>query len=67
MTVNSLSSSHTSAASQASQPAARLPQNQPETQKGGAPQDKVTLSPAAQQSKAAPKSSGDVDHDGDSH
>ena len=68
MTVNP-TSSNASHASQASQQAARLTQNQPQAQPGNAlPQDTVTLSRAAQQGQApAPKSAGDVDHDGDSH
>jgi len=69
MSVNPISSSNASHANQLNQtqqPAARLVQAQP--QKGAAPpQDTVNLSRAAQQGAAAPKSSGDVNHDGDSH
>jgi hypothetical protein len=49
------------------QPAARAPKTPAQS---GAPQDKVTISPQAQQTLAkATKtaSSGDVDHDGDNH
>jgi hypothetical protein len=71
MTVNpatSTNASHANQLNQASQQAARLTQNQPQTQQSNAlPQDTVTLSRAAQQGQAAPKSAGDVDHDGDNH
>jgi len=51
--ISSVSSTYASYANQVSQPAARQPQPQ---QRGSLPQDTVTL-----------KSTGDVDHDGDSH
>lgn len=67
MTVNPLSSGNTSQAHSA-KPAARLAQNQPQTQNSAAlRQDTVSLSHAAQQGVAAAKSSGDVNHDGDGH
>jgi len=50
--ISPVSSSYTSNANEASQPATRQPQPQ---QSGGLPQDTVSL-----------KNTGDVDHDGDS-
>jgi hypothetical protein len=52
------------------QPAAAPPKNQQTTTQTAAPQDKVTISPQAQQALAnntKPAASGDVDHDGDNH
>jgi hypothetical protein len=49
------------------QPAARAPKTPAQS---AAPQDKVTISPQAQQALAKTTktaSSGDVDHDGDNH
>jgi hypothetical protein len=57
------------AATQAQQ-AAPAPKTQQPAAQTAAPQDKVTISPQAQQALAAntkPAASGDVDHDGDSH
>lgn len=48
------------------QPAAP-PKNQQATTQNAAPQDKVTISQQAQALASKTKSSGDVDHDGDSH
>jgi hypothetical protein len=58
MTVNPISSSHISQANEAAKPAAPKPQQtQQSPQKSSPlPSDTVTL-----------KSTGDVDHDGDSH
>jgi hypothetical protein len=54
--INPISGTQASQANQVLQPAARQPQPQAQTPKGSAPQqDTVTL-----------KSTGDVDHDGDS-
>jgi len=54
---NPISSTYASYANQVSQPAVRQPQPQAQAPKSGSiPQDTVTL-----------KSTGDVDHDGDSH
>jgi hypothetical protein len=52
------------------QPAAPPPKNQQTTAQTAAPQDKVTISPQAQQAlanNAKPAAGGDVDHDGDKH
>jgi hypothetical protein len=52
------------------QPAAAPPKNQQTTAQTATPQDKVTISPQAQQALAnntKPAASGDVDHDGDNH
>jgi hypothetical protein len=49
-------------------PAAAAPKPQPTAKQTAAPQDKVTISPQAQQALAAnskPGASGDVNHDGD--
>ena len=49
---------------------AQAPKNPQATTQIAVPQDKVTISPQAQQALAAntkPASSGDVDRDGDSH
>jgi hypothetical protein len=49
------------------QPVAQPPKSPPQT---AAPQDKVTISPQAQQALAKntkPATGGDVDHDGDNH
>jgi hypothetical protein len=69
MTVNAISrSSHANQVNQTSQPVARQAQNQPKAQQNSAlSQDTVTLSRAAQQGAGVKKSSGDVDHDADSH
>ena len=51
------------------QPSAAAAKTQPTATQTAAPQDKVTISPQAQQalaSNAKPAASGDVDHDGDS-
>ena len=65
MSVNpTSSSSHSNQVIHASQPAARQAENQ---QRSALPQDKVTLSHVVQQGSASQKSSGDVDHGGDSH
>ncbi|HUO24417.1 MAG TPA: hypothetical protein VMU61_02050 [Candidatus Aquilonibacter sp.] len=66
-------SSNTTQAAQAAQTTARQTQQQSQTQHITAlPQDTVTLSRAARQGAAAqqgvaPKSTGDIDHDGDNH
>ena len=52
------------------QPAAPPPKSQQTTAQTAAPQDKVTISPQAQQAlanNAKPAAGGDVDHDGDKH
>jgi hypothetical protein len=52
------------------QPAAAAPKTQQPATQTAAPQDKVTISPQAQQALAGntkPAASGDVDHDGDRH
>jgi hypothetical protein len=52
------------------QPAAAPPKTQQTTTQTATPQDKVTISPQAQQALAnnkKPAASGDVDHDGDNH
>lgn len=52
------------------QPAAATPKTQQTTTQTAAPQDKVTISPQAQQAlanNAKPAAGGDVDHDGDNH
>ncbi len=52
------------------QQAAAPPKTQQTTTQTAAPQDKVTISPQAQQALASnpkPAASGDVDHDGDNH
>jgi len=54
--VNSISSAQTSYANEAVKSAAPKPQPQQAQQKTASPSDTVTL-----------KSTGDVDHDGDSH
>ena len=57
------------AATEAPQAAAPAKAQQTTTQTA-APQDKVTISPQAQQAlanKAKPAAGGDVDHDGDKH
>jgi len=46
------------------------PKTQQTTTQTGTPQDKVTISPQAQQAlanNAKPAAGGDVDHDGDKH
>jgi hypothetical protein len=51
-------------------PAAAPSKAQQTTTQTAAPQDKVTISPQAQQAQAShakPAASGDVDHDGDNH
>ena len=52
------------------QPAAAPPKTQQTAPQTAAPQDKVTISPQAQQALASapkPAVSGDVDRDGDNH
>jgi len=52
------------------QPAAAPPKTQQTTTQTATPQDKVTISPQAQQAlanNAKPAAGGDVDHDGDKH
>ena len=52
------------------QPAAPPPKNQQAANQTTGPQDKVTISPQAQQALAnntKPAAGGDVDHDGDNH
>jgi hypothetical protein len=52
------------------QPAVAPPKTQQTANQTAAPQDKVTISPQAQQALAnntKPAASGDVDHDGDNH
>jgi protein involved in polysaccharide export with SLBB domain len=51
-------------------PAAQAPKAPAQTTAQTAPQDKVTISPQAQQAlakNAKPAAGGNVDHDGDSH
>jgi hypothetical protein len=52
------------------QPAAAPPKTQQTTTQSATPQDKVTISPQAQQAlanNAKRAAGGDVDHDGDNH
>jgi len=63
---NSVQSVHAVNAQAQTQPAAQPPKTPAQT---AAPQDKVTISPQAQQAlakNAKPAASGDVNHDGDS-
>ena len=67
---NSVQSVQTANAAAQTQPAAPSKPPAQTTAQSAAPQDKVTISPQAQQalaSNAKPAASGDVDHDGDNH
>jgi hypothetical protein len=70
MSISALSVQAVNAQSQ-TQPAAQPPKAAAQTTaQPAAPQDKVTISPQAQQAlagSAKPAASGDVDHDGDNH
>jgi hypothetical protein len=70
MSISALPAQAVNAAAQTQQTAPPPKPAAQTTSQAAAPQDKVTISPQAQQALAAnskPAASGDVDHDGDNH